>query len=106
MYQVSSNYTQQFGQMFTGLFPYMSIVTLNLDLWNWKSVEFIPHNMVNMFAKYDEDLLSTLVFTLFTRSGVIHKVIAPTNTKSWMEPQQHRCINSLSNRVKKQLQYN
>ena len=57
-----------FSIMFTSLFPYMSIVTSNFDLWPPKSIELQcnPLTMANMSAKFDEEAQNGLVSIMFT----------------------------------------
>ena len=50
----------------TSLFLYISVVTLNFDLWPLKSFSFYSLTMSNMSAKFDEEAHSGLVCIMFT----------------------------------------
>ena len=54
--------------VFTSLFPYMSVVTLNFDLWpvTSKINRVHPLTIANMSAKFYEEAHTSLVSSMFT----------------------------------------
>ena len=54
--------------VFTSLFPYMSIVTLNFDLWpvTSKINRVHPLTIANMSEKFYEEAHTSLVSSMFT----------------------------------------
>ena len=54
------------SNVFTSLFPYVSIVTLTFDLWPTNSIGLHNPTMVNMSAKFDKEIHNGLVSIVFT----------------------------------------